>query len=90
MEYLKEALRKACAFDDLIENIGLAEKHLNGYIYDSLIYRYKLAREKAMNYDLLMDRRLTGGNKEDTIRHEEQRDVMRFIEILDEIVGEHD
>lgn len=84
---LKEALQK---YDDLISDIKFTEVHCKGYIYDSLIYRYKFAREKAMNYDLLIDKRVTNGNREDTIRNEAKRDVMRFIEILEEIIGEHD
>lgn len=65
------------------------EKHLKGYVYDSLIYRYKLARQKALEYDLQACRRTQRGD-EACLRHEAERDVMRFIEILDEVIGEHD
>lgn len=83
---LKETLQKAHGYDDLINDIKFAEAHCKGYIYDSLIYRYKLAREKAMNYDLLVDKQLTRSRA----AHEAERDVMRFIQILDEVIDEHD
>ena len=59
---------------DYYNNQEEHKKHLKGYIYDSLVYRYQLARYKAslkarFNYD---------------------RDLMRFCEILNEAIGEHD
>ena len=61
------------------------EKHLKGYIYDSLVYRYQLALYKAILYD----------NRDKHICSEDfkrfyDRDLMRFIEILNEAMGEHD
>lgn len=65
------------------------KKHLNGYMFDSLVYRYRLARQKALEYDLQACRRTQRGD-EACLRHEADRDVMRFIEILDEVIGERD
>lgn len=59
--------------------------HTKGYIYDSLMYRYQLAREKQVMWEI---------NKEkvdpEQARQACKRDVIRFAEILDEAIGEHD
>ena len=61
------------------------EKHLKGYIYDSLVYRYQLARYTVA--DLEAQNNGTSIEKE---RRFAQRDIMRFTQILDEAIGEHD
>lgn len=60
------------------------DKHLNGYIFDSLVYRYQLARQELAKYIICY-----GHNR----RFEQEnlnanRDIMRFVQILDELVGE--
>ena len=70
---------------DYYKNKDKNEKHLKGYMFDSLVYRYQLALYKAILYD----------NRGENIRSEDfkkiyNRDLMRFIEILDEAMGEHD
>lgn len=70
---------------DYYNNKNEHEKHLKGYIYDSLVYRYQLALYKAILYD----------NREKRISSEDfkrcyDRDLVRFIEILNEAMGEHD
>lgn len=88
---------KAKSYDELIESlkhqpVQVYEKedsHLKGYIFDSLIYRYKLAREQAMQYELYIAKQNHSG-KESAITQMAERDVMRFIEILEEAIGEHD
>lgn len=67
--------------DELIKN----NPHYKGYIYDSLMYRYIRAREamaelESIKYHL---------DKEHT-RKFAQRDLCRFSEILNEVIGEHD
>ena len=65
------------------------DKHLNGYIFDSLVYRYQLARQELAKYKIYH-----GGSKHspdyliEMENHNANRDIMRFIEILDELVGE--
>lgn len=61
------------------------DKHLKGYIFDSLVYRYKLAREKLMMYEVKAD-----PNSRDTLKKECSRDVLRFLQILDEAIEEYD
>lgn len=66
------------------------EKHLKGYMFDSLIYRYKLARHRMTEMEKREDR--MSGKEKDPAHYKwmEERDVMRFIEILDEAIGERD
>ena len=61
------------------------EKHLKGYIYDSLVYRYQLARYAEADYEAQLENR-------DILKERQyaKRDIMRFIQILDEAIGEHD
>lgn len=67
-------------------------KHLKGYIFDSLVFRFKEALERGINVRVqkLID---LGNTKSEAIikaTKENQRDEMRFIQILDEAIGEHD
>lgn len=94
---LKEIVEKAEDYDAIMESFKNQpiqvykdeNKHFKGYMFDSLVYRYKLAREQAMQYELMIAKR-NGDSKESTIIHTARRDIMRFIEILDEAIGEHD
>lgn len=74
-------------------------KHLKGYIFDSLVYRYKLALEEAVQTradkytNFCIKRGFSKPRKEieaHVREHVNQRDEMRFIQILDEAIGEHD
>ena len=59
--------------------------HLNGYIFDSLMYRYQLARERQLMYEIAKE-----GIDPVIARHRFESDVIRFRGILDEAIGEHD
>ena len=68
-------------------------RHLKGYMFDSLVYRFKDYQHKAFDYDVMMyksDRNLSRIDAELAITHRHERDLMRFIEILNEAIGEHD
>ena len=68
-------------------------RHLKGYMFDSLVYRFKDYQHKAFEYDVMMyksDRNLSRIDAEIAITHRHERDLMRFIEILNEAIGEHD
>jgi hypothetical protein len=59
-------------------------KHLNGYMFDSLVYRYQLARQELAKY-------VACYNSNRSLEQENRnanRDIMRFVQILDELVGE--
>lgn len=68
-----------------IEEDKITQKHLKGYIFDSLMYRYQLARERQLMYEIAKE-----GVDPVTARHRFESDVIRFREILDEAMGEHD
>jgi hypothetical protein len=61
-----------------------SNKHLNGYMFDSLVYRYQLARQELAKY-------IAYYNSNRSLEQENRnanRDIMRFVQILDELVGE--
>jgi len=62
--------------------------HLKGYAFDSLVYRYIRAREQMAEYEYIKD----SSKKHDKAYYQLQanRDIMRFCQILDEIIGDHD
>lgn len=69
------------------------DKHLKGYMFDSLIYRFKNYQQKAFNYDVMLykaQKNLPRIDAEIAIKDRYERDLMRFIQILDEAIGEHD
>lgn len=99
---MKEILEQAHDYDALVKkelkldmkNIQNSnDKHLKGYMYDSLCYRYQLARYKACEadvMDLVMTKGLSKREAEAKARDLYERDCMRFYQILDEAIGEHD
>ena len=69
------------------------DKNYKGYMYDSLCYRYQLARYKACEadaMDLVMTKGLSKREAEAKARNLYERDCLRFYQILDEAIGEHD
>lgn len=64
------------------------EKHLKGYIYDSLAYRYIRAREQMAEYEYMKDTKKE--HNKAYYRLQANRDIMKFCQILDEAIGEHD
>lgn len=91
MKELKKVVMKAQQFDNISENLQNIEKHTKGFMYDSLCYRYQLARYKAMEMDIntfAIDLGLKEAQKKAKKLYE--RDCLRFYQILDEAIGEHD
>lgn len=69
------------------------DKHLKGYMFDSLVYRFKDAQSKSFMYEVMTlksTRGLSQIEAEEGVRDKHNRDMMRFIQILDEAIGEHD
>lgn len=90
--YDYDALVKELKLDKK-KNISSNDKHLKGYMYDSLCYRYQLARYKACEadaMDLVMTKGLSKREAEAKARDHYKRDCIRFYQILDEAIGEHD
>jgi len=66
------------------------EKKLKGYQYDSLVFRYIIARKQMAEYEKL---KFKGGcfPKENNFYDKQaNRDIMRFCQILNEAIGEHE
>lgn len=62
------------------------EKKIKGYGYDSLCLRYKIAREAQMRAEI---HNKYQGNVSSAQKAAE-RDMMRFYNILNDLIGEHD
>jgi hypothetical protein len=68
------------------------EKKIKGYGFDSLIFRYKLAREAEARLQYRIDRKNGAQPFKDEADYlnRANRDIVRFIQILDDLLGEHD
>ena len=68
------------------------EKRTKGYGFDSLVLRYKMAREAQADFEFIRAQQSGQANQSDWSRYQKraERDIMRFIEILDDLIGEHD
>ena len=64
------------------------QKHLKGYMYDSLVYRYIRAREHMAEWERINDD--TNAVSKDLYTAMANRDIMKFCQILNEAIGEHD
>ena len=69
-------------------NNTIDDKKLKGYQFDSLVYRYIRAREQMAEYEYTKDPNVK--NSKDHYRLQANRDILRFIQILNEVIGEHE
>lgn len=93
LESYKKTVEKADMFDNIIGKLNNYEIHTKGYIFDSLVYRYKLALEETVQSKTDLYVFNHGCNRkeaESQVRRMNNRDLMKFIQILDEAIGEHD
>ena len=67
---------------DELKNI---EKKIKGYGFDSLCLRYNMARDAQAEWEISRHRK----DPESALKLA-QRDKMRFYQILDDLIGEHD
>ena len=61
------------------------ELTLKGYQYDSLVYRYIRAREAMAEWEWERDH----SHDRAWYFKQAERDIMRFCQILDDVIGEH-
>ena len=64
-----------------------------GFMFDSLVYRFKDYQARAFRAEVLQmkhDKNMTELEASRTVKDRHNRDLMRFIQILDEAIGEHD
>lgn len=77
-----------------MENKKVSRKqHTKGFMFDSLVYRFKDYQARAFDIEVKEYMELRNSSYTDarnTIRHRHNRDLMRFVEILNEAMGEHD
>lgn len=70
------------------------DKHLKGYMFDSLIYRFMHYQQKAFDLEVKEYRYKHSLASEldarNYVQERHNRDLIRFIEILNEAIGEHD
>lgn len=81
------------SLNKMIEEHTQLQKHCNGYAYDSLVYRYQLARMRLAQYEATEYFIENGGSRAEARAKANklaQRDIMRFGQILDEVMKEHD
>ena len=75
-----------------MKNIENLLKEYKGYMFDSLVYRFKDYQSKAFESDV-RDHKYKNCISEMEARQKvkdmHNRDLMRFIQILDEAIGEH-
>ena len=83
---LKELLNKSEDYDTLIIST-------RGFAFDSLVYRFKDYQARAFQSEVI-DYKYKHNTSEVEARQRvndmHNRDLMRFIEILDSVIGEHD
>lgn len=69
------------------------KKHTKGFMFDSLVYRFKDYQARAFMAEV-NDYKYNYNTSEmearQKIKDRHNRDLMRFIQILDEAIGEHD
>ena len=83
---IKELIDKSQAYD-------LLAKKTRGYAFDSLIFRFKDYQSRAFRAEVLQmkyDKNMTEVEATRRVQDRHNRDLMRFIHILDEVIGEHD
>ena len=83
---LIEKLKKGDAYDDLII-------HTKGFAFDSLVYRFKDYQARAFQaevVDFKYKHNCSEIEARERVRDRHNRDLMRFIQILDEAIGQHD
>lgn len=83
---LKTMIEKSYAYDDLVI-------HTKGFMFDSLVYRFKDYQAKAFQSEVTDYKYKYNASEieaREKIQDRHTRDLMRFICILDEAIGEHD
>lgn len=84
-EAIEKGLKEQVAQPIEIIAITKTNIHLKGYIYDSLVFRYMKARDAQTELEIKKE-----GLTYEKAKSRADRDKMRFIQILNEAIGEHD
>lgn len=94
MEFLCSEIKKVNIGDKVFTiKTEEDERKTKGYLFDSLVYRYIRTREHMAECEYLKDQ-ASPKSKEShnwlTYKKMANRDILRFIELLNEAMGEHD
>ena len=68
------------------------EKDYKGYMFDSLVYRFKDYQNKSFQADVIdlkHKKNISEIEARNRVKDIYDRDLMRFIQILNEAMGEH-
>ena len=82
----KEMFDKARDYDNLMIST-------RGYAYDSLIFRFKDYQSRAFQSEVIdckYRKNISELEARQHVKDQHDRDLMRFIQILDSVIGEHD
>ena len=86
---IKEKLDKVYINRDELNKLYLDKQ---GYMFDSLVYRFKDYQARAFQAEVMQmkyDRDMLEMEARQKVKDRHDRDLMRFIQILDEAIGEH-
>lgn len=67
--------------------------HMKGFMFDSLVFRFKEYQAKAFQSEVVDYKykyNISETEARNRVQDRHNRDLMRFINILDEAIGEHD
>ena len=67
--------------------------HMKGFMFDSLVFRFKEYQAKAFQSEVVDYRykhKASEVEAKNKVQDRHDRDLMRFIDILHEAIGEHD
>ena len=75
-----------------VGNIEKLERDRKGYAFDSLVFRFKEYQHKAEEgdiYEFMQTRKCHRDEAIQRVKDRHNRDLMRFIQILDDVIGDH-
>ena len=88
-QHIKDVLNKVYVDQDELTKLYMDKQ---GYAFDSLVYRFKDYQARAFKAEVLQmmhDKNMTELEASQIVKDRHNRDLMRFIQILDETMGEH-
>ena len=93
MSDLKKMIEKSQAYDTMINAMDDMAAHTKGFAFDSLVFRFKDYQSRAFQSevnDFKYKLACSENEARQRVKDMHNRDLMRFIQILDEVIGEHD
>ena len=85
-QLLKEMLNKSYDYDQLVIST-------RGFAFDSLVFRFKDYQARAFQSEVIdykYKHKVSEVEARQRVKDMHNRDLIRFIQILDSVIGEHD